>query len=346
MNSKVIALLTLLSTIACGIEYPSVSYKPGSFPEIDAIVQEMMNNNNGSAAQLTITKNGTVFYDKAFGYKEKESKKLMDSSVMMRLGSVSKPLTVSIIHDLLSKKKIKITDQPFRKWSDLGGLKNVNTDLKDITVEMLLKHSGGWDRNKSFDPAFGLPEKLLGNRNFIDLNARELVSIMSVNPLEFKPGAENCYSNFGYIVLGRIIEEATGVDYANYLSKFMKKEIRNANFGVGRSSSKITNGSPECEYNDIDCNMSVMDAAGGCISNTNALCLFLDTFLISGERWNGGSFTYTFYGSIPGSCSFVRQRPDRIHYAYIQNGRSGPMDTYVARIDGILDSYVTRNKIK
>ena len=345
MYCKIIFLITLIFNNIFSDEYPMVSSLPGDYVEIDKLVQEMMADNKGSASQMTITKNGVVIYDKSFGYKEKQTKELMNSKILMRIGSVSKLLTASIIYDLIDKNKIRITDRPFRKWSDLGNLNNVNNNLMDITIEMLLSHKGGWDRSKSFDPAFGLPEKLLKNKTFFDLNGKQLMSLMAINELDFKPGTEKSYSNFGYIVLGRVIEDATGTDYGIYLSKFMNNEIGNGNFGVGKSGSKNVKGSPECEYNDLDCNMAVMDSAGGCVSNTGALCLFLNKFLISGVRESGKILSDTFYGSVPGACSFVRKRPDKINYAYIQNGRGGPMEKYVARLDAILNNYIAKKKL-
>jgi N-acyl-D-amino-acid deacylase len=85
----------------------------------------------------------------------------------------------------------------------------------------LLHHTGGWDRDKSFDPMFrsrriaeacGVPSPA---------GPAEIIRYMLGQPLDFDPGTRYAYSNFGFCVLGRAIERVTGLAY----EAFMREKI-------------------------------------------------------------------------------------------------------------------------
>jgi len=84
---------------------------------------------------------------------------------------------------------------------------------------MLLNHSGGWDRTVSGNPT-GFSrrvERALGVRPPVEAPA--LIRFMLGEPLDFDPGTRQVYSNFGYVLLGRIIEEVTGMSYAEHVQR-------------------------------------------------------------------------------------------------------------------------------
>jgi N-acyl-D-amino-acid deacylase len=89
--------------------------------------------------------------------------------------------------------------------------------LTTITVRQLLQHTGGWDRNKSFDPMFrpGSIAKAVGSAPPADAEA--VIRYMLGQPLDFDPGARHAYSNFGYCVLGRVIELVTSQTYEGFV---------------------------------------------------------------------------------------------------------------------------------
>ena len=51
------------------------------------------------------------------------------------------------------------------------------------------------------------------------LTQYDLIRFVITTPLEFTPGTRSAYSNFGYCVLGRVIEEVTGMPYENFVKK-------------------------------------------------------------------------------------------------------------------------------
>jgi CubicO group peptidase (beta-lactamase class C family) len=91
--------------------------------------------------------------------------------------------------------------------------------LKNITVRQLLQHTGGWDRAKSGDPMFRSVEIAKALDVPPPAHAEHVIRFMLGKPLDFDPGERYAYSNFGYCVLGRIIEKVSGETYQNYVKK-------------------------------------------------------------------------------------------------------------------------------
>lgn len=88
---------------------------------------------------------------------------------------------------------------------------------REITIRHLLEHRGGWDRDKSFDAMFE-PVRFA---KLLDVPApagpREVIRAMLRQKLDFNPGERYAYSNFGYCLLGRVIEKLSGMTYEAYV---------------------------------------------------------------------------------------------------------------------------------
>ncbi len=101
--------------------------------------------------------------------------------------------------------------------------KDADTAWSRVTIRHLLQHSGGWNRDKSKDPMF----ELLSISRALKLKqiARipDIVRYQLSRPLDFEPGTEYQYSNFGYCLLGRVIEAASGQPYASFVTERILK---------------------------------------------------------------------------------------------------------------------------
>jgi N-acyl-D-amino-acid deacylase len=89
--------------------------------------------------------------------------------------------------------------------------------LERITIRQLLQHTGGWDREKSFDPMFRSDEIATAVGTRAPADARAIIRYMLGRPLDFDPGTRYAYSNFGYCVLGRVIEAVAGTSYERFV---------------------------------------------------------------------------------------------------------------------------------
>jgi CubicO group peptidase (beta-lactamase class C family) len=131
------------------------------------------------------------------------------------------------------------------------------------------------------------------------------------------------YSNFGYCVLGRVLEKAAKRPYPDCVQQAVCKPlgIKDIKLGHGdlrrRDPREVWYPVPEDVFS-----LDVMDSHGGLIASAPALCQFLQAYWISGEpRLQGQRGDWTFFGSLPGTTALVRQREDGLNVAVLLNGR-------------------------
>lgn len=173
-------------------------------------------------AALAVTWKSKLVYARGFGYADVEKKEPVEPNALFRIASVSKPLTAVALMQLIAKEKISPDDKVTSLMKLEAFLpKGAKADprWKQITVRQCLQHTGGWDREKSFDP-IGRPleiAKTLGIRPPVTPN--HVIRYMMGQPLDFDPGERFAYSNLGYLILGRLIEVVTGQDYEAYVKR-------------------------------------------------------------------------------------------------------------------------------
>ena len=160
---------------------------------------------------MAIASHSQLVYQAAFGFANLEKKDPVTESSLFRIASVTKPITATAIFLLIEQKQLTLGARVFGPDSVLGtayGKPPYNPGVEQITVEHLLTHtSGGWDKNHE-DPMSRQPE----------LDHKELISsTLKHRPLDFPPGTHYAYSNFGFCVLGRVIEKVSGTHYADYV---------------------------------------------------------------------------------------------------------------------------------
>lgn len=161
---------------------------------------------------VAIARHGELVYAEGFGVADEASGERVTPSHLFRICSVTKPMTSVAIYTLIEQGKLKLDDLVFGPQGVLG--KDFQTrDLpfvEEITVHHLLMHvAGGWS-NAQNDP-------MVASR---ELNHHELIAWTLQNrPLENKPGARFAYSNFGYCILGRVIEKASGQSYEAFMQE-------------------------------------------------------------------------------------------------------------------------------
>jgi CubicO group peptidase (beta-lactamase class C family) len=164
---------------------------------------------------------------------------------------------------LVEEKKLKLGDEVFGKTGILKGEYGIpQYDKKPvkITVKQLLEHGvPGWGNSKRDPMSSGIASN--DRKRFIR-NALVLF------PVDDPPGTKYEYSNFGYCVLGRVIEEASGMSYEEYVKKHILEPCRIDGMRIGGRIS----GADEVEYigdNDNPYALSPlhMDAHGGWVAN-------------------------------------------------------------------------------
>jgi CubicO group peptidase (beta-lactamase class C family) len=224
---------------------------------------------------VAIAREGRLVYENPFGESNRQSHERLTVSNLFRIASVSKPITSTAIFTLIERDKLRQDDKVFGPGAVLGtkfGKPPYKRWVEEITIDHLLTHTcGGWE-NSSDDPMF---------ENLAMDHAQLIAWTLETKPLKNPPGTHFAYSNFGYCVLGRVIEQITGRPY----NDFVHEEIL-GRCGVGDmriSGNTLLEGAPEevIYYdqngeNPYDMNVTRMDSHGGWLATPRDLVLFLN----------------------------------------------------------------------
>jgi len=173
-------------------------------------------------AALAVTRNGRLVYARGFGYADRKRRQPVQPASLFRTASISKPITAVAVLQLVERGKLKLDDKVFDILEfepHLPDGAKVDPRLGQITVLHLLHHTGGFDRTKSLDPMFRSVQfaQMLGVEP--PAGPEHIIRTMMGRPLDFGPGERYAYSNFGYCLLGRVIEAVSNQSYETYVRK-------------------------------------------------------------------------------------------------------------------------------
>jgi len=159
---------------------------------------------------LAIARNDSLLYVKGYGHADIDSKTEVTDSSLFRTGCLSQPITAMAILKLVEQGKITLDGKVFYGGSILGndyGTRPTDPRVKDITVKELLDHSAGFenDNNSPFTTSMSA--------------ARLIRMVLDSVPLKSAPGTKLNFSFLGYMILGKIIEKVSGLEYAGYVQQ-------------------------------------------------------------------------------------------------------------------------------
>lgn len=178
-------------------------------------------------ATFAIMKDGELLYAKGYGYANLEKNEKVDVNNLFRIASVSKLITATAIMKLYEDGKLKLSDKVFGEEGILNDsmfLKISDKRVKNITVEHLLRHKGGFSLRVG-DPMFNpaIVARTLG----VDLpiHMDDYVKYAAQGRLKSNPGSSTSYSNIGYLILSKIIEKISGQQYEKYVQESILNPI-------------------------------------------------------------------------------------------------------------------------
>lgn len=341
--------------------------------EANKLVAEVMQQSGATAVTLAIAKDGRIQYEQAYGFKDLNGSLPLEKDALMRTASIIKPVTAAAVRKLAECGLLALSDHVFCDGNNTpcwlpAELLSITTDSRigDITVEHLIAHQGGWYRDVSGDP---LVEEV-AIRDLLNLsgppNREDIIRQVMQRPLDFAPGdpdfVHDNYSNFGYLLLGMIIEKAAQSDYIDYVHMAITDPlgIHPSDFKIG-ASKLIDHDVREPNYISSDicdstftigqtalCAEEGADnknwfASGGIISTAGAMALFAQSYRLPWDYSAGYSVTgepliasgYGLHGgALPGLSSMVRQLPSGESYAIFLNV-SFNLEPFLPRLDRV-----------
>ncbi|UUO09159.1 serine hydrolase [Blastopirellula sp. J2-11] len=241
---------------------PSGQVTGRSVPELTAIDQAMkaaLDRYRIPGAAVAITDQGRLIYSRGFGYAELANCELVKPDSLFRIASVSKPITAAAILHLVDQGKLSLDDRVFDILDHEPFLQQdakFDERQRKITIRQLLQHRGGWERTQ-LDPMFQVDSfaRILGLQSAAKPD--HIIRIMLGKPLDFEPGERYAYSNYGYCLLGRVIEQKAGQSYEQYVQQQILAPLGIEQMKIG-SSIRKEHAAGEVYYYAPDLRMSVM----------------------------------------------------------------------------------------
>ncbi|TCL39435.1 beta-lactamase [Anaerospora hongkongensis] len=288
-----------------------------TYKTVDDKVVQFMKIHQIKAASVAIMKDGIIVLNHGYGYSDRKGTIPVEPNTLMRIASVTKPFTAAAVRSLVREGKISL-DTKILDVLDIKPFRGTVIDPRwySITVGNLLSHRGGWDRNSTsveFDPMF----KSAFIQREMQLpgppNPTQIISYMMSKPLDFNPGEKYVYSNFGYSILGRVIEKVTGMSYFEYLKQSVLIPAGINDIEIGRTLPQDRNpkeikfyyhpGTMASVINsrivsppDGGFYLEAMDSHGALIASSESLVKFAQKFWVSGQpRLEGQSGGHSWW---------------------------------------------------
>ncbi len=332
----------------------------------DNVMQSYMQGEGINSGVLAVSVQGRVVYQRGFGAGVPEN-------TPMRLASVEKPICSAAIQRLVIEGAISLDDFAFNLGQPGGGILNitpwngiVDDRLLDITVRHLLNHQGGWDRDTAAigDPQFKTMQIAQAMGIPSPAGPDDIIRYMLSQPLQYTPGMNACttpqgapfycYSNFGYMVLGRIVEVVSGMPLLTYYrTRILTSSMWVPNGEILRGRTFAANQSPrEPTYQCTNCSVTNVFNPGGplvanpyggwhqeafmghgnLVASPAPLLEFMDRYQVGVQipagtplppeppgNFGGGSFN----GALEGTSTCMRQRGDGINIVVLFTHWSG-----------------------
>jgi CubicO group peptidase (beta-lactamase class C family) len=189
---------------------------------IDSIIEKYMNDNDIPTLAFALTKDERLVFAKAWGYRDAQHTVLADPTNLFRIASMSKPITATAIMKIIEQDRTgnrTLETEIFSEHVFGDKYPVLNPPSSQITVKNLLEHhAGGW-----FKP----PDEPKPMVQVPHYNHDQLISyvfnrsgLSRITDWELSPpDTEYIYSNFGYCLLGRVIEVWTGQPYEDWVKK-------------------------------------------------------------------------------------------------------------------------------
>ena len=208
---------------------PRLVVKPDATSHLDELLDQWARDGTISGSVL-IAQNGKVFLSEGYGLADREQEIPNTPKTRFHLCSMSKQFTAMGILVLQSQDRLNVQDHI------CNHIAGCPAAWQDITIHQLLTHTSGlspqldtimekiaMDPETPPDPAF-----------FFEITGEE--------PLVTRPGEQYTYSNFGYVLLAHIIEQASGRSYADFLEENIFRPLNMRDTGYEDRSSGVASG--------------------------------------------------------------------------------------------------------
>jgi CubicO group peptidase (beta-lactamase class C family) len=198
-----------------------------AFPEIDRLFAEWVERVHMPGAAMGVVIDGELAWSKTFGVLDTSTKTPVTTDSAFRIASMTKSFTALAILRLRDAGKLSLDDPVSKYVSELAGLPSATTDSPVLTIRHLLTHSEGFPEDNPW-----------GDRQLAQPQSTMSAWMKQGIPFSTVPGTDYEYSNYGFAILGQIVERVSKQRYDEYVSSniLAPLELRDTTFHVEKIS--------------------------------------------------------------------------------------------------------------
>lgn len=243
-----------------------IAATPATQADVSRYAEKLLADNygaDGPGAAVLIARGDEILFRDTRGLADIKTGRALKPDDVFRIGSVSKQFTAVGLLTLVESGKVSL-DDPLSKY--VPGFPNG----EHITVLELLNHTSGV-KNYTAIPGFikGPVEK--------DLTTTQLIAAFKDEKTDFAPGEGWAYDNSGYVLLGAVIEAASGKPWHEYLRITLFEPLGLTHTGYGADPKAVAK--QVAGYSQRDgkfvvskqISMTIPHAAGALLSNVDDL---------------------------------------------------------------------------
>ena len=194
--------LVLLTAVYAAGQAAETSIPAEQLQKVEAAISAAMSRQNIPALSAAVVINNRLSWSRGYGLADAENFVPATTATAFRIASVSKPITAVAAMQLFERGKLDL-DAPVQKYCPAFPSKQ-----GVITARQLIGHLGGL---RHYNP----DENFNSTRHYESVTAS--LDAFKNDPLVAPPGAKFNYTTYGYVVLGCVVEGASGMAYADYV---------------------------------------------------------------------------------------------------------------------------------
>jgi CubicO group peptidase (beta-lactamase class C family) len=325
---------------------------PRELAAMEGVASAFVNAHSLPGLSVAVARNGELLYARGFGFADRDQHERVTPAHLFRIASVSKPVTSVTLFRLMEEKRLTLEDTVFGPRGilrDAFGKAPYKHWVDEIRIKHLLTCTGGGWQNDGTDPMFRNP----------GMNHQQLIAwAIEKVALTHLPGEHYAYSNFGYCILGRVIEKLNGVAYERHVRDAVLKRCGVTGMKIGGNTLAERAPGEVIYYgagrqDPYGMNVRRMDSHGGWLATAQDLAMFashVDGHSPSRNILEPGSIremttasaanagyakgwavnpvpNWWHAGALPGTTSIMVRTASGFCWAALANGREASGDT-------------------
>jgi len=185
----------------------------------DDIMNEALKARGIPGGALAIAKDGKLLVARGYGVANAQSREPVTLETLFSIASVSKTVTTAALLHLVDQGKLSLDDPVY---SLLGkprplGRPAIDSRVEKMTVRQLLLHAGGWNTKFHIDVLRQAQKIARAAGEKLPVSANAVLRYGLSQPLDFAPGAESHFSDFGYFLVKMVVEATARQPYESYV---------------------------------------------------------------------------------------------------------------------------------